>query len=167
MLSRNPDAVMNDVGNIALYHLMLNNESMATCQQMGYNGFKRKHRYNSNMFLCLLNKIKNKTYELYETKIDTIAEVPKSQANTLSLHLSEWIVAIEKDVKKLGKLNKEFVEITGISCEIAKKMAKYLLQDYMKIKRWIAKLTKCEWNEIVINQIDMHIHGNYKKKEKK
>jgi hypothetical protein len=162
---RDITAIFTDIGSLALYMSMAHSESMKACQMLGYNGFKRKHRYRAKEFYDLMLSVQNHSIEYTQQNINlTIGDISYSP-KTLKEHLEFMVIDFDDKLKKIGVLNSEFVTKTGFECEKAECIKEWILHDLIKFKRWLAKFNACMWNESVVNDIDMHIHAVMKEKE--
>jgi hypothetical protein len=162
---RDPAIILKDMGNLALYLLMSNTEAMKASQMLNFNGFKRKHRYRSHQYFDIMQALQcySFCYSGENIKLDS----PELVYNPLTLkeHLIFMVKDTNDKLKQIGALNMEFNVSTGFDCGKAECIKKILLEDMIKFKRWLDKFNKVEWNESVMNEVDMHIHEKYKAKE--
>jgi hypothetical protein len=159
--NKTPSDILTQIANICLYHLMLNCEAMKKCQSMNYQGFKRKHRCNSHIFLKFLNCIENYSIDMYENELKTDVNSLEYNPTNIKKHLEIWNAEIMKSVDDLGILNKKFMDVTGFNCKMAEKIKDHLFKDHHKIIRWYKHVD----NGIIMFEIDSKLHEKYKEKE--
>jgi hypothetical protein len=148
-------------------HCKLNQIAMGKMQSMGYNGFKRWHRYRSRQFfemkLCLANELFDKfrinpTFKEYE-----LTYSPTSMED----HLKSWNEAIFNGIKELGTLNKEYYELTGMNNCIIEKILCKMVRDYEKIGRYLKRFSESDWLTLDMHTVDDKLHEKFKQKEMK
>lgn len=148
-------------------HCKLNRIAMSRLHVMGYNGFKRWHRYRSREFfemkLCLANELYDK-FRISPNFKDY--EITYSPIN-VEEHLKSWDKALLDGIQELGTLNKRYYELTGVnSCALEKTMC-WLMRDYEKVGRLLKRFTESDWLTLDMHTVDDRLHEKYKEKEEK
>jgi len=165
-LNRDIPCILTDIGNLTLYHLMLNSEAMCACQVFNEHWLKRKHRKNTYIYTYHLNSLKNMSIDDYSRPIDIKVDSFKYKPIDLKEHLTKWCMELNKGIVRIGVLNTEFMQISGFDdLEPAKKIKKQLLRDYEKVTRWIDKFESSGWDNTLITCVGMHVHDKVKKCE--
>ena len=146
-------------------HTKLNILAMSAMQSMGYNGFKRWHRYRSHQYMKLKLKVRTEMYDKFRLipnfKDVEISYSPKSMEE----HLKSWESAILSAIQELGTVNKDFYETAGINCKIAKCAMCKMMKDYEKVGRYYKRFTESDWLTLDMHIVDDSIHEKFKKKE--
>lgn len=159
------NTIYQEIDKVILKNLMLNDDAMKLCQSMGFNGFKRMHKYNIKFLLCEHIKLENNMFDKYRKTLETDVTSYKYKANTIKEHLYQWKLSIESDVKRLGDLNKEHFAQIGIDNNIIKCVLELLMHDYEKSCRWYSRFEEIQWNMHDIHYIDDKLHEKIKKIE--
>lgn len=145
----------------------INKMAMRSLQALGYNGFKRWHRYRSRQFfemkLCLSNELFDKFHIKMEYKHYDISYDPGS----VEEHLKAWEKAILDAFQELGMANKRYFELVGTQNEIIKCAIHKLTRDYEKVRRLIMRFTESDWLTLDMHIVDDKLHCKYKEKEEK
>ena len=148
-------------------HSMLNALAMCALQSMGYNGFKRWHRYRSGQFhameLCLANELFDCFRIKAEFKSYDLSYAPKSMEE----HLKAWEGAILEAIKELGELQKKFVELTGGENRVIGKAVKKLSKDYKRVGRYRMRFEESDWLALDMHTVDRELHCKFKEKEER
>lgn len=164
-MSERITSLYESIGKVLSIHCKLNEISMVVCQSIGYNGFKRWHRYRSRQFhewkLCLANELFDKFRIAYDFKHYEVNYSPKS----LQEHLSTWQTSILDAIQELGTLNKEYFNETGSESKIICDVLCCLMKDYEKLGRYISRFNESDWLVIDMHYMDDKIHEKFKEKE--
>lgn len=158
-------AIYEAIGKVLTIHCKLNKLAMSKMQVMGYNGFKRWHRYRSRQFfelkLCLANELYDK-FRISPNFKDY--ELTYSPAN-VEEHLKSWDKALLDAIQELGTLNKEYYELAGVNCCIIEKAMCKMMRDYEKVGRLLKRFTESDWLTLDMHIVDNKLHKKYKAKE--
>lgn len=153
-----------------LYHTLcvhgkLNMLAMTATQSMGYNGFKRWHRYRTRQFLEYKLCARNELYDKFRIVPD-FKDVELSYAPTsMEEHLKAWDKALLDAIQELGSINKEYYEVSGVDCSIATCAMKKMMRDYEKVGRYLKRFTESDWLTLDMHIVDDKLHCKYKEKE--
>ena len=155
------------IGKILTAHCKLNEIAMSKTHAMGYNGFKRWHRYRSGQFfefkLCLANEL----YDRFRISLNLKDyELTYSPVN-IEDHLKSWDSALLNAIQELGVLNKECYELIGTNCSIIEKAMHKMMRDYEKVGRFLKRFTESDWLTLDMHIVDDKLHCKYKRKEEK
>ena len=157
--------IYESIGKILTIHCKLNRLAMSKMQAMGYNGFKRWHRYRSRQFfelkLCLTNELYDKFRITPNFKDYELTYPPTS----IEEHLKSWDKALLDAIKELGTLNKEYYELTGVNCCIIEKTIHKMTRDYEKVGRLLKRFIESDWLTLDMHIVDDKLHEKYKVKE--
>lgn len=146
-------------------HCKLNALAMCAMQSLGYNGFKRWHRYRSKQFFDLKLKLANELFDHFKVKADfKETEVTYSPAS-VEEHLKSWEKALLDGIQELGTLAKSYFDLTGMECEIISCAMKKLAHDHEKVSRYLKRFTESDWLALDMHIVDDHLHEKYKCKE--
>ena len=158
-------SIYENVCRILTTHCKINKLAMRSLQAMGYNGFKRWHRYRSRQFfewkLCLANELFDKFRIIADFKDYEVNYSPTS----IDEHLKSWEKVILESIQELGTINKDYFKLTGISCKLAECAMCELVKDYEKIGRLIKRFTESDWLTLDMHIVDDYLHAKYKAKE--
>lgn len=158
--------LFGNIHNVLSIHCKLNKLSMIILQSMCFNGFKRWHRCRARelfeLDLCLYNELFDKFRIVTDFKVDDIVYNPK----TLEEHLKSWSDALLDGVEKLGSYNKQYFELTGMSCDIADRCLDIFIDDYTKVNRYYHRFSDSDWLTLDTHIVDDKIHECFKEKEK-
>lgn len=157
--------IYDKVSHILEKHAQLNKEASAILQSMGYNGFKRLHRYNLKAFQCWQMKLANILFNLKREKLDMQAMNLNYSPMSLKDHLQKWIEELEYALKELGELNKMHLETCGMTSCIIEEAMMLMLDNLGDAQRWYFRGQATEWLEHDLYSLDMYLHKKYKKKE--
>lgn len=145
----------------------INALAMRAAQVMGYNGFKRWHRYRAGEFLSLAMLLENELF-------DRFGIVPKFEWNkveyspeSLKEHLRHWESAALDGMKSLGEANRSLFEETGMLSPVIEKALKTLCKDRERVARLRERFEESEWLTFDVHRIDDKLHKKFKKKEKR
>lgn len=158
-------SLYESVAKILTTHCKLNMIAMSKMQALGYNGFKRWHRYRSRQFhelkLCLANELYDK-FRITPTFKDY--EITYSPAS-VEEHLKSWDKALLDTIQELGALNKEYYEVVGVNCCMIEKTMHKMMRDYEKVGRLLKRFTESDWLTLDMHIVDNNLHEKYKAKE--
>ena len=166
-MAESVSSLFESVCKILTTHCKLNKIAMSKMQIMGYNGFKRWHRYRSRQFfemkICMMNELYDKfriepTFKDYE-----ITYSPSSMEE----HLKSWDKALLDSIQELGTLSQKYYELTGMSCCVIKKALCKMMRDYEKVGRLLKRFNESDWLTLDIHIVDDKLHEKYKMKEDK
>lgn len=164
-MSERITSLYESIGKVFSIHCKLNEQSMVICHSIGYNGFKRWHRYRTRQLhdlkLCLANELFDKFRIPYEFKDYEVKYAPKS----LQEHLETWQKAVLDGIQELGTLNKQYLTETGCESKIICDALCFMMKDYEKLGRYIARFTESDWLVIDMHMVDDTIHCKFKQKE--
>lgn len=146
-------------------HCKLNKIAMSKMQIMGYNGFKRWHRYRSRQFfelkLCLANELYDKFRIAPNFKDYELTYSPSS----VEEHLRSWDKALLDAIQELGTLNKEYYQLAGVNCCVIENAMHKIVRDYEKVGRLLKRFTESDWLTLDMHIVDDKLHEKYKEKE--
>lgn len=166
-MSEQVKILYENVCKILTTHCKINKLAMRSLQALGYNGFKRWHRYRSRQFfefkICLANELFDKfkikaNFKSYEINYDPVS---------VEEHLKSWEKVLLTGIQELGTANKKYFELTGARSEIIKCAMSKLVRDYEKVNRLIMRFTESDWLTLDMHIVDDKLHCKYKEKEEK
>lgn len=164
-MSDSVKAIFESVHKVILTHCKLNKKAMCAAHALGYNGFKRWHRYRSRCFFDLDVKLSNELFDKFRIRADFKDYELNYSPTSLEEHLKSWQKAILDGIQELGTLNKEFMEQTGTqNCTIDCALKK-LSKDYEKVCRILKRFTESDWLSLDMHIVDDKLHDKYKRKE--
>lgn len=158
--------IYDKVSHILEKHAQLNKEASAVLQSMGYNGFKRLHRYNLKAFQCWQMKLANILFNLKREKLDMQAMNLNYSPMSLKDHLQKWIEELEYALKELGELNKMHFETCGMTSCIIEEAMNLMLDNLGNAQRDYYQFENCDWLEMYTYVVDRRWHEKMKEKEK-
>ena len=164
-MADNVKRLYEDVHKIILTHCKLNNKAMCATQFLGYNGFKRWHRYRSKCFFELDTKLANNIFDRFRIKADFKDYELNYSPLTLEEHMRSWQKALLDGIQQLGIVGKNFYEQTGTKCEIIDCAMKKMSKDYEKVCRFLKRFSESDWLTLDMHIVDDKLHKKYKKKE--
>ena len=161
--------IYNKVSQILEKHIQLNKEAMTALQFMGFNGFKRMHRYNAECFFHKQLKLANILFNMKREKLDfkPITMIVEYSPMSIKDHLAKWDAEIEYALQELGELNKMHFEKLGCTSCIIEKIVCHMLDDHGNIQRWYHRGEGGDWLMHDMYMLDKYIHDKYKEKEHK
>ena len=159
------EQIYKNVDNIILTHLMINDKAMKHCQSLGYNGFKRLHKYETKYLLCLHQKLETCYFDKYQKVLDTNIDIPIYNPIDLKEHLEKWKELLNRSIQELGELNQEHFDVIGITNGIIEDLICCFMKKYEKVNRWIARFNESMWNSIECHYVDDCLHKKMKEKE--
>lgn len=158
-------SLYESVCKVLTTHCKINKLAMRSLQAMGYNGFKRWHRYRSRQFfemkLCLSNEI----YDKFRIKADFKSYEITYDSKNMEEHLKSWDSVLLEGIQELGILHKRFFELTGMDNGIINKAICKMTRDYEKVGRLIMRFTESDWLTLDMHIVDDKLHEKYKEKE--
>lgn len=158
-------SIYDRVSHILEKHAQLNKEASACLQSLGYNGFKRLHRYNCKKMQYWQMKLANILFNIKREKLDMQSMNINYSPMDLKEHLKKWLEEIEYALKELGELNKQHFETCGKTSEIIECVMCLMLDNLGDIQRWQYQGEATDWLEMFLFILDDKIHKKYKKKE--
>lgn len=151
--------------NVLCLHTKFNMLAMSALQCMGYNGFKRWHRYRVRQFMELKLRLRNEMYDRFRIRPDFKDIELTYQPTSMEEHLNEWDNALLDGIKELGTISKDFYSIAGVNCEIASCAMHKMMKDYEKVGRYLGRFTDSDWLTLDMHIVDDSLHCKYKAKE--
>lgn len=164
---KNIGEILEKIDEIMLSHLMLNDDAMRICHVLGYNGFKRMHRWNQRKFNELHIAIENHATDKFRMVLGTDVKALPYKPVNLKDHFVKWDAKLKEDIAMLGHLNNAYREMTGVSCKIVKKAICKMAKNHEKTGRWIKRLDESGFNAHDAHSLDDYVHKCYKAKELK
>lgn len=164
-MSENVKALYEAVHKVLLTHSKLNCKAMCAAQALGYNGFKRWHRYRSKQFFDLALKLSNELTDRFRIKADFRDYELNYSPASLEEHLKTWEKAVLDGIQELGELGKSYYELTGTKCGIVEAAITDMSCDYGKIGRYIKRFNESDWLALDMHIVDDRLHDKYKQKE--
>lgn len=159
------EQIFKNIDSIILNHLMINDDAMKITQSLGYNGFKRLHRYNAKKLLCYHQKLDNYYFDRYRKILNPTIDVSSYNPTNLQSHLEKWKLSLEMSIQELGELNQEHFDLIGITNCIVDDLIKDFCKYLEKVNRWIMRFNESNWNSIDCHYIDDYLHKKMKEKE--
>ena len=156
--------VLEAVDEILMHHLMLNDKAMKFCHAIGYNGFKRLHRWNTKNFLCWHIKLENMAYDKHRMTLETRVSDFDYRPGDIIGHLQKWDVRLCEDIKMLGMLNNEYRDMSGKDNHIIDAALCVMAKDYEKAGRWHRRFIETK-SAHDMHDLDDAIHAKYKAME--
>lgn len=166
-MSETIKTLYENVEKICTTNCKLNQIAMSICQSIGYNGFKRWHRYRSKEFYKLKLKLNSDIYSKFKIISDFKDYTVNYKPNSLEEHLKAWKNSNLNSIQELGELQKTYFENTGTECKIIRKLINILSKDYDKICKYYTRFTESDWLTLDMHIVDDSIHEYYKCKEEK
>lgn len=158
-------AIYDNVSHIFEKHAELNKQASACLQSLGFNGFKRLHRYNCRKFQYWQMKLANILFNIKQLKLDMQPVSVTYAPEDLKTHLKKWYEELEYGLKELGELNKQHFELCGKTSEIIECAMCLMLDNLGDVQRWHYQGEATDWLEMYSFILDEKIHTKYKKKE--
>lgn len=158
-------SLFESTDKILAVHCKLNEIAMTITQSIGYNGFKRWHRYRSKEFLELKFALENLLFDEFRIT-PTIKEYELTYSpSSLEEHLRSWDSALSESIENLGSISNEYYETVGRDCKPIEKAIKIMVKDKEKIGKYIERFTQSDWLTLDMHIVDDKIHKKYKEKE--
>lgn len=160
--------ILTDISDLYLKHIMINSNALNICQYLGYNGLKRWHRIKFKKFNDLFLKINCKSFDFYGVEIKTENVKIVYEPTTIIIHISNYLDILKEDFDKLGKLNKEFFELTGFDAPKTCIVKKEFSRSIEKCKRILNRYQEIGNHSIAIADLhyfDDKLHKKCKKIE--
>ena len=156
-----------NINKILTIHCKLNKMAMNSCHSLGYNGFKRWHRYRSIEFFELKICLANELFDKFRIKSNFKEYELNYSPNSIEEHLKSWDKALLDAIQELGNLNKKYYEETGMNCKIIECSLHKMIKDYEKVGRYLKRFNESDWLTLDMHIVDDKIHEHYKCKEEK
>lgn len=154
------------VSKVLVTHCKLNEIAMSRMHILGYNGFKRWHRYRSREFFELRLCLATELYDRFRlTPNFKDYEITYSPAG-MEEHLKSWDKALLDGIQELGTLNKRYYELAGVGCCVIEEAMGKLMKDYEKVGRLWKRFAESDWLTLDMHIVDDALHAKYKEKEK-
>lgn len=156
-----------NINKILTIHCKLNKMAMNACHSLGYNGFKRWHRYRSRQFFELKICLANELFDKFRIKSNFKEYELNYSPNSIEEHLKSWDKTLLDAIQELGNLNKKYYEETGMNCKIIECSLRKMIKDYEKVGRYLKRFNESDWLTLDMHIVDDKIHEHYKCKEEK
>ena len=145
----------------------INEIAMMLLQSMGYNGFKRWHRYRTRQFHECILRLHNELFDRFHKTV-RIEEKPLAYAPaSMNAHLMSWKERLADSMEKLGMYAREYINITGMESDIMCHAMHLMARDYEKVCRYYERFAEGDWLAHDMHVVDDMIHYRFKKKEAK
>lgn len=157
----------SNIMNLLKENEQINETAMVLLQSMGYNGFKRWHRYRSRQFHEYVIRLNN---ELFDRFHKTLKMEPVSVTYTpasMNSHLMSWKEKLDESMQKLSTYSKEYFDLVGMENKVVRCAMHTLARDYEKVCRYYERFAEGDWLAHDMHVVDDMIHYRYKKKEEK
>ena len=151
--------------NLIITHLMVNDDAMKITQSIGYNGFKRLHRYLAKELMCKHQWLNCQYFDRFRKTFETDISIPTYKPVSFKDHLEKWKDLLEKGIQELGELNQEHFDVVGVTNETIECVICIFVKKLEKVNRWIMRFNESNWNAIDIHKVDDDLHCKMKKKE--
>lgn len=151
--------------HVLCVHTKLNMLAMTALQSMGYNGFKRWHRYRSRQFFEMKLCLRNELYDKFRITADFKDADVSYSPSSMEEHLKAWEGALLEAIQELGNISKDYYEVVGVNCEKAKCAMHKMMRDYEKVGRYLKRFTESDWLTLDMHIVDDALHAKYKAKE--
>ena len=158
-------SIYDKASHIFEKHAELNKQASACMQSLGFNGFKRLHRYNCKKFQCWQMTLANILFNAKRVKLDMQPVKVSYSPENLKIHLMKWFEELEYGLKELGELNKLHFELCGKTSKIIECAMDLMLDNLGDVQRWHYQCETTDWIEMYSFILDEKIHTKYKKKE--
>lgn len=159
------EQIYKGIDNIIVNHIMLNDKAMQITQSLGFNGFKRFHRYNETCLLEMHQCLENWYFDRYQKVLNVDVSIIQYNPIDLKAHLSKWKILLETDMQTLGELNQEHFDLVGISNCIIDKLIYKFSKHYEKICRYLKRFEASNWDSLDCHIVDDYLHKKIKEKE--
>lgn len=160
-------SLYENICKVLTTHCKINKLAMRSLQALGYNGFKRWHRYRSRQFfemkLCLSNEI----FDKFRIKGDFKSYDVTYDPTSIEEHLKSWDSVLLDGIQELGTLHKRYFELTGMDSKIIESAIHKMIRDYEKVGRLIKRFMESDWLTLDMHIVDDKLHCKYKEKEEK
>lgn len=159
--------IFNSIHDIISTYKKVSIKSMSIMQHLGYNGFKRWHRYRSKCLFDLELQLMNELCDSFRI-LPNFKDLEVSYSATgMEEHLRNWDKLLLDSIQELGKLNIEFTKQTGTSCKIIEKIMHIFSKDFEKVGRYLNRFSESDWLSIDMHIVDDYLHQKYKCEEEK
>lgn len=160
--------ILTAISNIVMELSILNFQSMLVCQKLGFNGFKRWHKYYSKDYYDLVMCLEMKAFDYYSTTLDATSDVKSYDAKSIIYHFQSFKDLADKHLADLGTLNKEFVELTGFEAPKMCDIKCLLMKQIEKCNRMVYRYKSIGSEATGLHDIhvyDDELHKKMKQKE--
>lgn len=159
------EELLECIDEVLLFNLKLNDKAMKHCHAMGFNGFKRMHRWNAKKFLCWHIDMENEAYDKHRMTLETKMEDFDYAPADIMTHLQKWDMKLAEDIKALAHYNNLYRDEAGKdNCVIDAALA-CMMKNYEKAGRWSKRFMETK-SAHDMHELDDALHAKYKKKEK-
>jgi hypothetical protein len=155
------------IEKVCITHCKLNQHAMLIMQSLGYNGFKRWHRYRSKFFFDMKTYLVNELYDNYGIVSDMKEFTITYKPSSMEEHLRTWQSMLLDSIQTLGETQKEYFDTTGTDCEIINKLIHVLGKDHEKVKKFYNRFVESDWLTLDMHIVDDALHCKFKEKEEK
>lgn len=157
----------SDIIKLLKENEQLNEISMSLLQSMGYNGFKRWHRYRARQFHECILRLNNELFDRFHKTVRIEEKTLTYASASMNAHLMNWKEKLADSMEKLGMYAKEYLNITGAENKILCHALHMMARDYEKVCRYYDRFADGDWLVHDMHIVDDMIHYRYKKKEDK
>ena len=151
--------------NLIITHLMVNDDAMKITQSIGYNGFKRMHRYMAKELMCKHQYLNCIYFDRFRKTFETDISIPTYKPVSFKDHLEKWKALLESGIQELGELNQEHFDLIGVTSEPIECVMNLFVKKLEKVNRWIMRFNESNWNSMDLHCVDDYIHKKYKEME--
>ena len=159
------EQIYRNVDTIILTHLMVSDNAMQYMQALGYNGFKRYHRYFTKELLCKHINLEVCYYDRYQKVLKAPVDAPIYEPTTLKIHLEKWKELLARHIQELGELNQEHFDVVGITNNVIEELVCCFMKKLEKVNKWIMRFNESNWNSMECHYVDDCLHKKMKEKE--
>lgn len=151
--------------NVVSAHCKLNSAAMSAMHALGYNGFKRWHRYRSSQLhsVCLL--LENEIFDRFRIQGNFKGDDVSYSPSDMQEHLRSWDKALVDGSAELGALQKELFSLTGDKSPAVENAMEILEKDFKRTGRLLKRFYESDWLALDMHTADETIHAKYKEKE--
>lgn len=146
-------------------HCKLNKAAMSAMHALGYNGFKRWHRYRSSQFYHICLWLENEAFDKFRVQGNFKGDEVSYSPSDMQEHLRSWDKALVEGSAELGDLQKELFNLTGDKSLAFEKALEILEKDFKRTGRLLKRFYESDWLALDMHTADEAIHAKYKKKE--
>ena len=160
-------ALYSELMELMKEHEHLNETAMSILQSLGYNGFKRWHRYRSRQFHEYFIRLNNEVFDRFHKSVKIEYPTISYATASISSHLMNWKEKLESSMKELAEYSHQYFESMGVCSDIINCAMYIMTRDYEKVCRYYDRFTEGDWLAHDMHVVDDMIHYKFKKKENK
>lgn len=161
---KNMGELLECIDEIMLRNLIYNDKAMKYCHAIGFNGFKRMHRWNTKKFLCWHIDLENEAYNKYRMTLETQMQDFEYNPSDIISHFQKWDMKLGEDIKALGHYNNLYRDWAGKDNCIVDEVMALMCKNYEKAGRWHKRFTETK-SMHDMHDLDDSIHAKYKAME--